>query len=241
MCIKRPRPLTGSIYHYRIMLTWFTSALRSVFDIILPLRDRAARTRARNVSDLPIFPTSYDLLGQRITTLMNYRDPAAEDLIRSLKYDQSGFAAALAAEALADFLREEIASIRAFSSRPILIVPVPLHKNRLRERGFNQIERVLEKLPADFKDGTLIRYAPNLLVRTRETTPQTKLSRSERLTNVEDAFSLADATAIRNAHIIVVDDVTTTGATLAAVAKPLSDAKASVLLLALAHAQRFRR
>ena len=117
----------------------FFDIFEEILDAILPLKARSARTKERTLADIPLTPQTHDLLGVRITTLMNYQSPEVEDLIRALKYDGSTHAAKLAASVLADYLREEIASSRTFSARKILIVPVPLHKARVRERGWNQI------------------------------------------------------------------------------------------------------
>ena len=212
------------------------SLFGAVFDSILPLRERSARTKVRALEDIPLAPTSHDLLGAKITTLMEYQNPAVEDLIRSLKYDGSGHAAHLAAAVLADFLREEVAGQRAFSARKILLVPVPLHKSRARERGWNQIELVLNALPQEFRDGTIATLAPQALARTRETKPQTRLPRSERLSNVAGAFAVPDEQIVRDTHVFLIDDVTTTGATLVNAATPLRRADATVTLLALARA-----
>jgi ComF family protein len=216
------------------------AALKYVFesalDAVAPRKDRAMRTALRAAQDIPLSPTVHDLLGVRITTLMDYQDTAVQDLIRSLKYDGSGHAAHLAAELLADYVREEIAAQKIFSQKKILIVPVPLHKSRARERGFNQIEVVLNALPHEFRDGTVSLLAKDILTRTRETKQQTRLSRSERLSNVAGAFALAKHADVKKSHIFLIDDVTTTGATLANAATPLRKAGAEVTLLALARA-----
>jgi len=211
-------------------------ALEAVFDAIVPLRARAARTKARSLENIPLIPSVHELLGTHITTLMDYKEPAVQDLIQSLKYDGSSYAAALAGGILADYLREEIASARSFSTRRMLIVPVPLHKSRARERGFNQIEIVVRALPLEFQNGTIATLSPHILTRARETRPQTKLHRSERLSNVAGAFACADEEHLRKTHIFLIDDVTTTGATLVNAAHPLRRAGAEVTLLALARA-----
>lgn len=210
--------------------------LEAILDTILPLRARTARTRGRTLEEIPLTPSPHDLLGVRITTLMEYQNPAVEDLIRSLKYDGSVYAARLAAAVLADYLREEISSQHTFSTRKTLLVPVPLHKARSRERGWNQIELVLKALPQEFRNGALATFAPCALLRSRPTRPQTRLPRSERLSNVAGAFAVIDESLVRNAHVFLVDDVTTTGATLANAANPLRRAGAKVTLLALARA-----
>ncbi len=207
-----------------------------ILDAILPMRERSARTKLRTAEDIPLIPTVHDLLGVRITTLMDYRQSEVQDLVRSLKYDGSRHAATLAAQLLADFLREEISSTRSFDRHAIFIVPVPLHRLRRRERGFNQIEVVLKALPQEFRDGTLATLAPEILVRTRATGQQTKLPRQERLSNVAGAFSVSDDGHARKAHVFLVDDVTTTGATLANAGTPLRRAGAEVTLIALARA-----
>ncbi|MDZ4227472.1 MAG: hypothetical protein U1D26_03260 [Patescibacteria group bacterium] len=208
-----------------------------VLDAILPPRARSARTKARSPEDIPLLPTEHDLLGARITTLMDYRDTAVQDLIRSLKYDGYKHAAHLAASLLADYLREEVASAKLYSERAILLVPVPLHSARKRERGFNQIALVLHALPEEFRNGTHATLSPAILTRSRATKAQTKLPRSERLSNVAGAFALAkNAHLPKRAHVFLIDDVTTTGATLVNAATPLKRAGAEVSLLALARA-----
>ncbi len=214
------------------MLRTVASAIQWALDIILPRKDRVVRIADYRTEDFPIDPQEHEAYGVRITTLMRYHDSAVEDCIRALKYDNSTNAAKLLASLLADYLHEEIAQMKAFSPKPILLVPMPLHLSRERERGFNQITRVLESLQPEFKDGTLTRLAPKALRRTRATKQQTRLSRSERLSNVRDAFA-SDEETIRGCHVILVDDVTTTGATLAAAAHALGG---GVTLLALARA-----
>jgi len=208
----------------------------AIIDVVLPLKGRAARTKKRTIDQIPLIPTSHDLLGAKITTLMDYKKSAVQDLIQSLKYDGSGHAAKLAAEVLADYLREEISSQKNFSARKVFLIPIPLHKTRARERGFNQIGRVLDQLPAEFRDGTISTLAPSLLSRVRETKQQTRLSRSERLKNVVDAFEVTDVETLKNAHVFLIDDVTTTGATLVHAGTPLRKAGATITLLALARA-----
>lgn len=208
---------------------------RALLDIVLPRKERMVRVDSYELAHLLISPVEHDACCGRITTLMSYRTQAVEDLIRALKYDQPAHAATLLAEALAEYLREEIAQIKLFSSLPVVLIPVPLHASRLHERGFNQIERVLEKLPEEFRSGAVSHIVTDALVRTRDTAPQTKLSRAQRLSNVVDAFSLATPEAVRNTNVILIDDVTTTGATLVEAARPLQ-IMGVVSLLALTHA-----
>lgn len=212
------------------------ASLETILDAILPPRARTSRTKQLSAENIPLTPTSHDLLGVKITTLMEYQKQEVQDLIQSLKYDGNGRAAHLCAGVLAEYLMEEISSANMFSQKKILLVPVPLHSSRSRERGFNQIALVLQSLPTEFRDGTKSRLAPEVLVRVRATRQQTKLSRSERLSNVAGAFALSHGHHVQKTHIFLVDDVATTGATLANAATPLRRAGAHVTLLALARA-----
>lgn len=214
------------------MLRAVAEAIQTVLDVLLPRKERVVRIAQYRAENLPISPQEHDACGVRITTLMRYRDREVEDCIRALKYDRADAAATILASLLADYLREEIAQLHAFSSKPVVLVPIPLHQSRERERGFNQIARVLESLPPEFKDGTLARIEASALRRTRATPQQTRLSRTQRLANVADAFA-ADVALTRGEHVILIDDVSTTGATLAAAASTFHD---DVSLLALARA-----
>ena len=207
-----------------------------LLDLILPRRARMMRTLGRTEDDIPLRPASHHLLGTDITTLLDYRDPSVQDLIRSLKYDGSGHSAHICASILADFLQDEIAATKAFSPRKVLLVPMPLHTERMRERGFNQIGIILDRLPAPLRDGTHAILAPSVLRRTKATPQQAHLSRYDRIKNMRDAFEVSNDARIHDTHIFLIDDVTTTGATLASATKTLRKSGAQVTPIALARA-----
>src|ERR1700745_958587 len=102
-----------------------------------------------------------------------------------------------------------------------MIVPVPLHPTRQRERGFNQASLLAELLTAQ----TSIPVKP-LLERTRYTTTQTALDRSERMENLHNAFRLRKNADVRSLRVLLVDDVLTTGSTLNECARILKRASA---------------
>jgi competence protein ComFC len=103
-----------------------------------------------------------------------------------------------------------------------LIVPVPLHPLKQREREYNQAERLANRL----SDATQIPTDPNLLRRTVHTATQTRLSRSQRARNVRRAFALTRPIRLEGRRILLVDDVLTTGATTSACAIALREAGA---------------
>ncbi|MEX2177874.1 MAG: double zinc ribbon domain-containing protein [Gemmatimonadaceae bacterium] len=99
------------------------------------------------------------------------------------------------------------------------VMPVPLARSRERERGFNQSERIATALAARWR----LPMWPDVLERARATETQTRLTPAERLANVSGAFRVGAVppTALRNAHVVLVDDVVTTAATLNACAAAL--------------------
>lgn len=113
------------------------------------------------------------------------------------------------------------------------IVPVPLAKKRQRQRGYNQSQEIAQGVGSI----TGLPVIKNAVRRTIYKGSQTNKGRWERNENVECVFELIDATAIQNCHLLIVDDVVTTGATVMACAKELLKApgvKLSVLALGFA-------
>jgi len=104
-----------------------------------------------------------------------------------------------------------------------LIVPVPLHAQKLAQREFNQAERLARRLSR----ATGIPLAADLVRRVEITRTQTRLTRAERAANVRRAFATADGAACKGCRIVLVDDVLTTGATTSACARALLDAGAA--------------
>ena len=103
-----------------------------------------------------------------------------------------------------------------------LIIPVPLHKKRYAERGFNQAAYIAETLSKALS----IPYEDSALIRSRHTPHQAKLDRAGRIKNVENVFVLSPLADVNGKHILLVDDVYTTGATMQACAAALKDAGA---------------
>jgi len=118
------------------------------------------------------------------------------------------------------------------AGRGEIVVPVPLHPRRLAERGFNQAEAIARGLVATMD----ARLAVDALVRTRHTKAQRSLSLAARGPNVLAAFAVTPAAeSLREARVLLVDDVVTTGATIAACAQALRQAGvAEVRAVALA-------
>ena len=131
---------------------------------------------------------------------------------------------------IADDLAARLAACRPDADGPSALVPIPLAAKRLRERGYNQSDRLARALARLWKIPVY-----DFLVRSRETPTQTTLTPSTRLANVAGAFTMRNAqvgmrnSALRASHfeLILADDVFTTGATLAEAARALEQAGAT--------------
>jgi len=104
-----------------------------------------------------------------------------------------------------------------------VIVPVPLHPARLRERGYNQAELIARPLAKRLK----LRVKPFLLVRTKPRPDKLRMTRRERWDTVKGAYVAREGIRVDNLHILLVDDVMTTGATLDACSRALRKAGAA--------------
>jgi ComF family protein len=116
----------------------------------------------------------------------------------------------------AALLGDELANALAGEFRCEVIVPVPLHHSRLKQRGFNQAQLIATRL-----ERQLDLPVEPLLRRARRTGAQVHLDASKRMANVADAFVVDHEFVVNGRSILLVDDVVTTGATLSACAAAL--------------------
>jgi ComF family protein len=151
---------------------------------------------------------------------------AIREVLNRFKYDGQLFLVRPLASMLISPATELLASHRVE-----LIVPVPLHRRRLRQRGFNQAALLARrlgsilKLPVDYSS----------LKRSRWTEPQTGLSRRQRVKNVKGAFHLQRSEKVQGKCVLLLDDVFTTGETVNQCSRTLKDAGArGVLVLTVA-------
>ena len=156
-------------------------------------------------------PPNYDQAQAR------YRYAAPIDrLVQGFKYQRRLDWGRVLGEALAQ-------QLQAMGARAEAIVPVPLHRRRLRERGYNQSAELARPVGRLLGIPVLTRAA----YRVRPTPAQTGLSRDERRRNVRNAFEIAQQTEIADKHVAIVDDVMTSGHTVDALARALKRAGAT--------------
>jgi len=118
-----------------------------------------------------------------------------------------------------------------FAGLPVLVVPVPLHARKLRQRSFNQAE-LIARSALKLLSGTHLQLSCDVLERTRETQSQIGLSRHQRRENMRGAFAVDTRAEVNGRDILLVDDVFTTGTTVSECARVLRRAEASKVYVA---------
>ncbi|TXE09619.1 ComF family protein [Seonamhaeicola algicola] len=137
-------------------------------------------------------------------------------LIHGLKYkgyENIGFT-------LGNWLGNELKTINDYKNIDC-VIPVPLHKKKLKKRGYNQVTKFGQQLALALNAC----FIDNVLVKITNTTSQTNKTRIARWKNTNELFALKNMQNIENKHILLVDDIITTGATLEACATVLQQAK----------------
>ncbi|MFD2908395.1 ComF family protein [Flavobacterium ardleyense] len=180
------------------------------------------------ISDNYITKKFYGILPVEFNAAMLYfhKDGIAQQLIHNLKYRGHQEIGTFLGQWHAKDLKE-IGTKHQFSE----IIPVPLHKKRLRERGFNQITTYCTALSEELQ----IDYNENLLFRKIYSKTQTKKNREARSEVSNSLFDVNFSEKDAGKHFLLVDDVITSGATLEACAKALlkiPDAKISIITIA---------
>lgn len=205
--------------------------LRAILDFLFPLNDTQALVASASPEILGTFarPTP---VNETVVALLPYRRPVVRACVIEAKFKGNERAEDLLAGVLADYLNEWSAEQEVFSPGPLVLIPVPLSSRRLKERGHNQAERIARKAARMLSS---VYLDTDILLRTRDTRPQTTLGGRARRRNLAGAFA-AKGTPDPEHTYIVFDDVITTGSTLKSALSALRAAGAErVLGIALAH------
>ena len=144
-----------------------------------------------------------------------------QKLIRGIKYHKQRDLAYFQAK----FMYEYFQKIEVLQGIEFVLVAVPQHKNRIKSRKYNHMELVCE----EFSKLSGFEYNFELIKRVKDTKPQYKLSRQERLQNLDAAFEV-DKTKINNKAVLILDDICTTGSTFEEMIKALRFAGAEKIV-----------
>lgn len=216
-----------------------------LLDVLFPPRERARSIRSISYERLSglVHPIRIPSTEPAAVSLLPYRDHLVQAVITEAKFHDARHAQEALGGVLAAYLLEEafVASMQPYSAT--ILIPVPLSRERLRERGYNQAERICKAAVRTLERYRKARFATvpeisidtTLLLRSRDTTPQTELGGRARRTNLQDAFQVARPPDPHTLYMLV-DDVITTGATLSVAGAALHAAgAANILAIALAH------
>jgi len=174
--------------------------------------DKASDTCGACQSNLP--PVDYTI------SALHYLSPI-DYLITELKFNHKLTSASILSDLLIQRLHQVIDQTpdqKQPNGMPELIIPVPLHKKRLKTRGFNQAVEIGRSISSVFS----IPLCKNIIVRNKNTPPQTKLTAIERSKNIRHSFKIENLKELSGvSHVVILDDVVTTGATCNELAKLL--------------------
>jgi competence protein ComFC len=174
-----------------------------------------------------------------IYSIFDFKDPVVKNSIWLLKYKNKKYFAEFFGEILYEKIIEELSDLEIFENfkNPILI-PVPLSKEKRKERGFNQTELLCENiLKHALENKKSFSCLKNIIQKNKNTKNQARIkNRRERIENIKNAFTLKNPEQIKKQNIIIIDDVTTTGATLKEIKKTLKQNGArKVIAFTVAH------
>jgi len=204
-------------------------------DFLFPLRTDEAVLRDISIDDFLalMVPRLVPETRPGTVALLPFNNPLVRSAIHEAKYHGSERAFSFLATALSEYLCDAD-DVHTTRSNLVVLVPVPLGKERRKERGFNQVEEITNRAAHELD----IAVNTTLLERTRETISQVSLTRTLRERNMKGAFECPSKLEERSKAYtyILVDDVLTTGATLQAAIDALKGAGAKhIIPLALAH------
>lgn len=181
-------------------------------------------THFHTYNDKTVLDMFYGLLPVHQATALLYfiKKSVTQELIHQLKYQEQQSIGSY----FGGWLGSELSEIQSYADVDV-IVPVPLHKKRLRSRGYNQVakfgKQIANQLKADYCEESLIKIS--------SAKSQVSLGRWARFKS-EEMFQLGSAEMIKDKHVLLVDDVITTGATLIQCGKELLKAPVKKLSIA---------
>ncbi|MEN9913195.1 MAG: hypothetical protein RLY66_603 [Candidatus Parcubacteria bacterium] len=227
-------------------MTIFTNLYRTILDALFPLSPVEQALLSLSPEEaLRALPPAPDYSGLIVDlpyahSVFAYKDDRVSRLIWNIKYKKSTHAVNIGGYALFSEL-EDIISALPQEILLVLVVPIPITTSRRRERGYNQCELLIDeidRLQQQLGTSTLV-FEKDLLLRIGNTSEQKLKNRKERAEGAHDIFSVnTEKVSLynKNMHIIVLDDVITTGSTLHEALETLKKAGfVNIQALSLAH------
>lgn len=216
------------------MIAPLSRLFSTLLDAVLPPHEDVQKARAITPKELGALLSPHAAGAGWISALFPYRDPRIRALIRAVKYHGEEKALAPAAATLGEYLLQTISEKKLLSGwQHPLVIPMPASPRRLRERGYNQAERIAK---AAFPPlGSAAELSLRALAR-EDRKSQVSVNRTKRNENIRNAFYVPDVSLVSGKYVILVDDVVESGSTFSDARRALRAAGAKgVIGIALAH------
>jgi len=219
------------------MIIKIKKLIDSIFDFILPKDIEILEIEKMSETEILSFTQqANDIKDDKCKALFQYKDKISRKAIWAIKYNKNRTILKKFSFLLYEFIMEDISEkINFYTFDNPLLVPIPMHKNNLKERGYNQSELITKEI---FKidEGKNFNISISALLKIKETPHQSLLkNKTERIKNLKDCF-WADKKVVSNRNIILIDDVITTGTTMNEASRALKIAGAKkVIGFSLAH------
>ena len=200
---------------------------------MFPPSARTKFVRSLTKADLENLPAADQIPKDNVYALFRYANATTRNIVQAAKYDSCRYGAQIMGHLLHDHLLTICAKNRIITDT-IMLVPIPLSKKRKRQRGFNQCRRIIKYICQQDNENNF--QLMKALEKPEATQPQASLSQSQRRENLRGSFTLADDLSVTNKNVIIIDDVTTTGATFAEACSTLKkDNPENVYAVAFSH------
>ncbi len=234
---------------YLLIITYMyflNTIIENILSIVFPIKciscgDTGAYLCLKCLSNVPRAERES---AEWIFSLYDYRDPIMKKSLWFLKYKGKKMLANVFAEIIYEKILEELSELSVMENfNNAILIPIPLSQKRYRERGFNQAELICRELIKinSLRDNLNIKLEINILIKPRDTEHQARIKdRNTRLKNLSGSFAIKNSeqngSLVKNRNIILIDDITTTGATLSEARKVLRRSGArKIIAFTVAH------
>ncbi len=212
-------------------MTAMNKIIEIVLDYIFPPNTEELLLRNLNEQQVYTKYRQYNNDHPLTHSIFPYKDKFIKELVWQIKYKRNQHAIKCAGYAL---YSEIIKYINENKIEKVVLIPIPISKARRNERGYNQCELIIDEI-IKYDTDNILKKDYTSLIRSKDIDKQTHKNRNERLENSKDIFELKNNLP-NDYQIIIIDDVTTTGSTLANVRNAINKSgERDVLAFTLAH------
>ena len=235
----------NSVISYRVKIIPLMPSIKKLYsfliDFLFPNEEAVKEIENMDVNEFrektgKVMPFRWVLKNDNYS-ILQYQNPIVKKVIWQIKYRGNRKITAIVAKIFYEEILAELENKALFENfiNPI-VVPIPISKKRYKKRGFNQMGLVGKELEK-IDQGSSFEYREDILTKTKETLPQTMIkNRSLRMLNLRNCFKVVNRSVIKNRNIILIDDVLTTGSTVAEAKKTLKYAGAKkIIAFTIAH------